>query len=281
MQPSPFEVLRATPGAGATTLRGEDEGGGTPLVLLHGLTATRRNVLQGSRLLMRRGHRLVSYDARGHGLSSAAPSYGYPELLDDLEAVLDARGLERAALAGSSMGAATAMAFALERPDRVPALVQITPAHRGELPEPEPWDRLARALERGGVEAFVDASVPEGLPGRWREPVRRAVRQRMERHADLGAVALALRGVPRSLAWRGMGALERVEVPTLVIGSRDEADPGHPLAVAEEYGRRLPKGRLVIEPPGEAPLAWRGGRLSEAIAEFLADVAVDHRENSS
>jgi pimeloyl-ACP methyl ester carboxylesterase len=66
-----------------------------------------------------------------------------------------------------------------------------------------------------------------------------------------------------------MEALERLEVPTLVVGSGDEADPLHPLAVAEEYARRLPEARLVVEDEGQAPLAWQGGRLSEAIADFL------------
>ncbi len=187
----------------------------------------------------------------------------------DLEAVLRDRELERAVLIGSSMGAATAMAFALEHPERVPALVQITPAFRGEAAEESRWDGLADALEQGGIAAFVEANDPDSLPERWRESVRTAVGQRMERHEHLDAVAAALREVPRSLAWTGMEALERLEVPTLVVGSRDEADPLHPLATAEEYARLLPHAELVVEDEGQAPLAWQGGRLSEAIAGFL------------
>ena len=55
------------------SLSGEAAGDGPPVVLLHGLTATRRNVVQGSRHLLSRGRRLISYDARGHGESSPAP----------------------------------------------------------------------------------------------------------------------------------------------------------------------------------------------------------------
>jgi hypothetical protein len=54
-----------------------------------------------------------------------------------------------------------------------------------------------------------------------------------------------------------------------VIGSRDETDPGHPLAVAQEYARRLPHAALIVEDEGESPLAWRGAALSRAIAGFL------------
>ena len=61
--------------AGAT-LAGEEAGEGIPVVLLHGLTATRRYVVMGSRALERGGHRVVAYDARGHGRSSPAGEPG-------------------------------------------------------------------------------------------------------------------------------------------------------------------------------------------------------------
>src|SRR5207248_7362747 len=95
-------------------LAGEELGDGPPIVLLHGLTATRWYVVLGSKLLARHGFRLVSYDARGHGESSGAPSpeaYEYRDLVADLEAVLaDRCDSDTVVLAGGSMGAHTAMA---------------------------------------------------------------------------------------------------------------------------------------------------------------------------
>src|SRR4030088_3596184 len=88
------------------SLSGEHSGEGIPMVLMHGLTATRRYVVMGSRSLERSGHRVIAYDARGHGQSSAATdpdAYGYERLSGDLGAVLDAAGVERAVLAGASM----------------------------------------------------------------------------------------------------------------------------------------------------------------------------------
>ena len=273
MEPQAFEVLRQIPGGGSVSLAGELAGQGPPVVLLHGLTATRRNVVQGSRHLIRRGYRLVAYDARGHGASSPAPEptrYEYRDLLGDLEAVLQALELERAVLVGSSMGAATAMAFALESPERVPALVQITPGYTGEPRTVRPeWGQMADALEEGGVDAFVEVAQPEAVPERWSDVAREATRQRMERHEHPRAVAAALRVVPFSTAWDGLERLGRWQAPALVVGSRDESDPMHPLAVAEEYARRLPHGELVVEEEGESPLAWQGARLSKAIGDFL------------
>lgn len=266
----------AIPFPGGLELRGEEAGSGRAMVLLHGLTATRRYVLQGSRLLARSGGlRVVGYDARGHGESAAAPDgrYGYPALVDDLEALMDARAIDSAVLVGSSMGAATAIAFALARPARVEALVQITPAYDGqartEAPALQAWDARAYALEAGDIDSFVTLTGVDGLPERFRDAARLAVRQRVERHRDLPAVAEAVRQVPRSAAFDGLERLEEIEVSVLVVASRDETDPEHPRAIAEEYARRLPRAQLVIEDEGDPPLAWQGARLSRAVASFL------------
>ena len=275
METTDFQVLRQLPGAGSFTLSGEILGDGPPVVLLHGLSATRRNVVQGSRALVKRGYRLISYDARGHGASQPAPTYEYADLVGDLEAVLDELELDRVALVGSSMGAATAMAFTLEHPDRVPALVQITPAYTGYARtgdvDRESWEKLATALD-DGIEEFIRVAQPGNLPERWREVAREATRQRMERHADLTAVAQALREIPTSIAWKGLDALSELEVPVLVIGSQDDSDWLHPLGVAQEYCRKLPQCELVVEDRGDSPLAWQGARLSNAIADFFERV---------
>ena len=276
MQAKLFQVDSLS-GSGATvTLAGEERGEGPPVLLLHGLTATRRNVVQGSNHLARRGFRLIGYDARGHGESERAPhpaEYEYSDLVGDLEAVLASLALERPVLAGSSMGAATAMAYALEHPERVSALVQITPAYDGTArmaPEQlEAWERLAEGLERGGIEGFVAATQMEPLPERWREAAELATRQRIGRNRDLQAVADAIRVVPRSAAFDGLAQLQDLDVPTLVVATRDEADPLHPYELAERYASVLPRGELVVEEEGESPLAWQGARLSRAIGDFL------------
>jgi 3-oxoadipate enol-lactonase len=246
------------------------------VVLLHGLSATRRNVVQGSRALLRRRYRLIAYDARGHGASSPAPRYAYPDLIEDLQAVLADLGIERSALVGSSMGAATGMAFAMRHPEQVAALVQITPAYNGQARtgnvDDGAWDAMADGLESGGVDAFVDVAQPAGAGEGWKQIAREAVRQRMERHEHPGEVAQALRQMPRSAAWDGLEALQRVQTPVLIVASRDEMDHLHPLAIAQEYARLLPNAELVVEEQGKSPLAWQGARLSGVIADFFERV---------
>jgi pimeloyl-ACP methyl ester carboxylesterase len=279
--PAPFEVRR--PGL---VLRGEETGpegaDRGAIVLAHGLTATRRYVLHRSRTLPREGYRLVAYDARGHGESDPPPAdqgYDYPALAADLEAVIGERASGAAVVAGHSMGAHTAIALALRAPDRIAALVAIGPVVTGEGADAETlayWDALADGLERGGADGFLEAYAPT-LDPQWRETVLRFTRERLGAHRSPEAVARALREVPRSLPFQDMGELRKVEVPALVVGSHDDADAGHPYAVAEAWAAALPDARLVSEEPGQSPLAWQGGRLSRAIAQFCAEPAVQER----
>jgi pimeloyl-ACP methyl ester carboxylesterase len=314
-------------------LAGEDSGGdGPPIVLLHGLTATRRYVVMGSRALQRAGHRVIAYDARGHGRSTPAPdpsAYGYGQLAEDLRAVLDACALERAALAGASMGAHTALHFALAHPARVAALGIVTPAFDpaagasgpapdasprtapdarpdatadatpnavpdaapdavpgavpdtapdavpGAAPVPAPEgdrDKLAHALRAGGVDGFLAAYDFSTVPLAWRETVATVVRQRLSAHLHPDAVADALEVVPRSRPFAAWDDLAPIAAPTVVVASRDEVDPGHPLALAQRYAAAIPGATLAVEdggPPVRSPLAWQGGQLSRVLLELL------------
>jgi pimeloyl-ACP methyl ester carboxylesterase len=262
------------------TLSGEQVGDGAPIVLLHGLSATRRYVVMGSRVLERSGLRVIAYDARGHGRSTAPPArseYGYEHLAGDLEALLDALGVGRAVLAGASMGAHTAVSFALAHPERVAALGLITPSYdpsrnsgSGDLAR---WDALASGLRNEGVEGFLRAYDLAALPERWRGTVETVIRQRLSAHEHPEAVADALEFVPRSRPFEDVRELAAINVPTLVVASRDEADPGHPLAVGERYTRAVAGARLVVEdagPPPHSPIAWQGGQLSKLLAELAA-----------
>jgi pimeloyl-ACP methyl ester carboxylesterase len=232
----------------------------------------------GSRYLARAGAELIAFDARGHGESGPAPdpaAYEYADMVGDLETVAAVAGAP-AVLIGNSMGAATAAAYALKHPERVAALVQVTPGFGGgrrDERELGDWNALADGLERNGVDGFMQAYEPPEDP-RFRAAALRFTRQRLERHRHPEAVVHALRVVPRSVAFDGLDALSALEMPALVVGSRDSSDPGHPLALAQAYAEALPGAQLLVEDEGESPLAWQGAQLSRAIEGFLRDAGV-------
>jgi pimeloyl-ACP methyl ester carboxylesterase len=257
-------------------IAGEEAGEGTPVVGLHGLTATRRYVIMGSRSLERSGHRVVLYDARGHGRSGPAPdpeSYTYEDLAADLLGVLDDRGIEKAVLAGASMGAHTILRFALDHPERVAGLVVVTPAFEpGAQRDLERWDALSEGLRRGGVEGFVEAYGDPPVPDSYKDTVFKILRQRLSAHEHPEAVADALQAVPRAAPLGSWEELEGIDAPAIVVASRDDFDPEHPYAVGERYAEAIPRAELRSEEPGQSPLAWQGGQLSKVIAELAARV---------
>jgi pimeloyl-ACP methyl ester carboxylesterase len=263
---------------GTPALRGEATGEGPPVVLCHGITATRRQVLHGSKALPRAGYEAIVYDARGHGQSDPAPvgeGYGYPRLVDDLERVVAERvGEGRFLLCGHSMGAHTAIGYALRHPERLAGLVVIGPTYLGTI-EPaslDYWDGLAAALETGGIDGFLDyLDRRQGIDPRWRDSVLRFTRDRLLAQEHLEALVEALREVPRSRPFESLEELRALDLPALVVASNDDADPGHPYETAVAYAEALPQGRLVSEDPGESPLAWQGGKLSRALAAFYAE----------
>lgn len=191
---------------------------------------------------------------------------------------MDAFGLSSAVLAGASMGAHTILRLALQRPGRVRGLVVITPgydpADAGDPARLARWDALASGLEQGGVEGFVDAYGTPEVPVAWRETVLKVIRQRMALHEHPGAVADALRVVPRSRPFDRLDDLGEISgVPVAVVASGDEADPGHPEALGRAYADAIPGARLVTDSPGRSPVAWQGSQLSRIIAEVAAEAA--------
>lgn len=264
---------------GDPPIHGWTSGEGRDLVLCHGLSATGDFVLHGSTYLARNGFQVHAWDARGHGASGPAPEnedYDYRHQVEDLDRVIEAcTGGRDLLLVGHSMGAHTALAWTLLNPSRVLGLALIGPVYTEgrELTVDDRWNKRAAALEEGGPEEFSKLAGEEFEGGgEDRETVERIALERTRRHQYPGAVARALREVPRSRPVNGLGLLEGLEVPTLVIGSRDTYDPGHPLAVARRYAELLPNSEFIVEGPDERPLAWQGGRLSRILARFFGSL---------
>lgn len=258
--------------AGGRFLLGEIQGEGRDLLLCHGLTATRRYVVHGSRHLPRNGYRVITYDARGHGESDPADRYDYEGLGDDLDRVIagtDVLGKAGAVLGGHSMGCHTAARRALLDPEGLGALILIGPVFTGEEDGDARWDRRADALERGGPNAFAEVVAEDSPSEEIRQTTFRLARDRARLHRHPEAVVKALREVPRSKPFESVEDLTGLDLPVLVVGSHDVFDPGHPFEAARLWAEKIPGAELISEDPGQSPLAWQGGLLSREIAAFL------------
>ena len=272
------EIDHFTTTEGRPVLAGESEGEGPDVFLCHGLSATRRYVTHGSHALPRAGFRVHTYDARGHGESEPAPEgegYSYDFLAGDLDRIVRERSeSDRVVVGGHSMGCHSAAAWAIGNPERVAAMILIGPVYDGTngTPDDDRWDARADALLEGGPERFA-----EEVAGGFDDPevagtVRRLALERARLHRSPEALAVALREVPRSRPFDSLDDLAQVGAPTLVIGSRDRYDPGHPMATARLWADVIDGSRFEIEAEGDSPLSWQGGRLSRLIASFLSEV---------
>lgn len=159
------------PGRGTTFVR-ELSGptGRTPVVLLHGWTMTADLNYHRVYDLLAREHPLVAMDARSHGRGIRGTRFTYDDAADDLVALLDTLGLDRAILAGFSLGGVTAMATALRHPDRVAGIVpQACALTYASLPRDRAVHRSLRAVE-GLAEHPVCARLSRRY---WHDTIRR------------------------------------------------------------------------------------------------------------
>jgi pimeloyl-ACP methyl ester carboxylesterase len=217
--------------------------------------------------------RLILFDKRGTGLSDRVPSAELPTLeqrMDDVRAVMDAAGSERAALLGLSEGGPMQMLFAASHPDRTRALVLMCTFGRllqaPDYPEGVPSEALERTLqhveERWGAGALIRGL----LPSLADQPGVRELWARFQRSAASPAAAVDLLSMAADIDVRPI--LSAIAVPTLVLHRTGD------LFVRVEQGRHLGRhipGARYVEFPGNDHLPWLGDAdavLGE-IQEFL------------
>jgi pyruvate dehydrogenase E2 component (dihydrolipoyllysine-residue acetyltransferase) len=136
--------------------RAPDDPAGDPVVLVHGFGGDLNNWLFNTEKLAER-RRVYALDLPGHGESSKDVGAGdLAEFAAALGGFLDAVGADRAHLVGHSMGGATALAYALEQPDRVASLTLIAPAGLGEDINPDYIDGFVSAERRRELKGVLE-----------------------------------------------------------------------------------------------------------------------------
>lgn len=237
-------------------------GDGPPMVMLHGATSSAREDWAAQAPLLARSHRVYLPDARGHATTrwDAADGWSGAWLVDDLGAFLDALGLDAVHLVGFSMGAHTALGYAIREPGRVRTLVL-----GGISTQHEPRASVARRLmdpariereDPAWAAQLAARHDPVQGPGAWRRLLA-AIAADVTRQPVVG---------PRDL--------RRVEAPTLVAAG--DRDPFVPIDHAWGLQRQLPDGRLLVVPDcGHEVMVCRAGLFNEALASFYRSTDAD------
>lgn len=241
-------------------------GEGSPVVVLHGLFGSARNLTNLSRALALK-HRVLAMDLRNHGESGHDPAIDYDIMAADVTQTMDANGLGAACLVGHSMGGKVAMRLALQVPTRVTRLVVADiapvpyPSHFGGFTQA--MLRIPATASRPEADALLAPDVPDAaIRGFLLHNFRPGEGWRIGLHE----IAAAL---PRIETWSGLDACYGGAV-LFVTGARsDYVLPEYRPAIL----RLFPAARFVaIKEAGHWLHAERPAAFNATVTAFLASV---------
>jgi 3-oxoadipate enol-lactonase len=240
-----------------------EAGSGKPIVFLHGVGATKKCWAMQMRLLSRR-YRCIALDYRGYGDSDVPPieSISREAFANDVAAVMDAAGIEKAVLCGNSLGGVVALEFYKQFPQRVRSLIMVDsfafyPGGAESIP-----DRI-KTLDELGIEKFAETRSPALFaPNAPKWLVERA-------RADLASIPLEVYKASTRVTWSGdyRELLPSIKVGALVVWGEHDTKIA-PFALSKELMFGIPAASDLAVVPGAGHIP----QMENPIA-FNADVA--------
>ncbi len=237
----------------------EEHGEGPAILLSHGFCATLR-MWQGQVDAFGGDYRIITWDMRGHGQTDSPTElaqYSAAEAVEDMSALLDDCGIERAIVGGHSLGGYLSLEFHLAYPERVRALMLFNtgPGYKNDQSR-EAWNETAEARARAFDEKGLDAL---------------GVSPEIGEHRGAEGLARAARGTLKQVDSRVIKSLPEIEVPTLaLVGDKDR---GY-LAGTSYMAAKIPGAvHVVISDAGHATNIQQPEAFNKAVRTFLAGIA--------
>ena len=238
----------------------EAAGSGPPVLITHGFGSSTK-AWEGQAETLSDAYRIITWDMRGHaGTDSPVDPAQYSEAatVDDMAAILNHLGIEKAVIGGLSLGGYMSLAFNLKYPERVRALMLFDTGPGYNNPKGrEAWNetafRRAERFEQKGLDALGQGA-----------EVRISV------HRSAEGLAKAARGMLAQFNDSVIRSLEQIEVATLVlVGANDE-----PFLGATDYmANKIPGATKVVIPgAGHASNLDQPAAFDAAVREFLGSL---------
>jgi pimeloyl-ACP methyl ester carboxylesterase len=241
---------------GAVEIAYLDEGGGDPILLVHGFASTKNvNWVYPTWVseLKRNGRRVIAFDNRGHGESGKlydSAAYEIATMASDIAALMDHLNIERADIMGYSLGSRMTAVLALSQPQRLRSAI-LGGIGIGLIEGGGPGENVASALEADSLDEVTD-------------PVGRTFRAFADQtRSDRRALAACLRGSRRLMSRQ---EAERIAVPVLIAVGTADAIAGS----ADALGKIIP-GSEVLNIPNRDHMRAVGDKVYKSgVLDFLS-----------
>ena len=245
-------------------LAGVGAGDGGDLVWGHGLTSSmdaEDELGLFDWAAIRAGHRVLRYDARGHGASGSTPDpedLSWRELALDQLALADRVWIGTYVAGGASMGCATALHAAVTAPERIDGLVLVIPptAWESRAAQVGAYRLMADLIEAGDHETLLAGAAAQPVPDPFADDPRWADRfPEVLAATDPKRLARVFRGAATA-DLPAPEAIADISVPALILAWT--GDPGHPTRTAARLQELLPASELVLAATPSALATWTG-----------------------
>jgi pimeloyl-ACP methyl ester carboxylesterase len=252
----------------------DETGSGVPLLFIHGWPHN-RTLWAGQLSGLPTQARCIAPDLRGFGATTVLGPYSIEQYADDLVALLDALGIDRAVVCGLSMGGYAALAMLRRHRTRLRGLILVSTRATADTPEGrEKRERLVEFVEAHGVDALAGRQL-EAMVGATtfesRPEVRESLRQMMSAAPKEGVI-----GALRAMAERpdASALLPTIDFPTLVVGGAEDTltPPDELRAMAAQ----IPRSRIELLAGGGHVCAYeRPGAFNHVVGEYLSGLRFD------
>ena len=216
-------------------------------------------------------YRILRYDTRGHGGTSAPPgNYTQDQLAGDVKAILDELKIDRVHFCGISIGGQTGLGMAIHYPERLRSLTAANARYDVPAPVMKAWDERIAIVEKGGTEAIAGPTVSRWFEANYpaRNPERVARIQAMFQHVTKqGYIGCAL--AIRDLNYRE--ALAKIHIPVLLISGKQDSSATEDMVNTMHsmiHGSRLE----MLSPAGHLTVVEQPQAFGDAMERFLAVV---------
>lgn len=236
-----------------------------PVLMLSNSLGTNLHMWDAQAPSFAKHFRLVRYDTRGHGKTSAPEGpYTCAQLGHDALALMDALKLTKVRWCGLSMGGMIGMWLGRNAPERLEKLVLSNTAAKFGVPEI--WNQRIAGVRANGMKAAVASSLERWFTKEYRD-----------KHAkELGPITAMLAATPPQ-GYAGNCAairdfdqrwtISEIKIPTLVIGGKQ--DPATPFASAELIASRIPGAKLVALDAAHISNIEQAEKYTKAVEDFL------------